>query len=199
MRIATLSLLVVLANISPSFAAADPACVAEIKTAVVPPSTLGPYEVTTDVDSPHGDTHTVMEVVAPIALHSSSDTGMGITEMTVIDNEGWMAFNGEWQAMAPEMVGMRYVFDDNAAIALFDTLTEAGCHGIVVLDSRPVTKFTYSYSVEGSGPISSELYIDAATGMPARSVIASKQDGATITVTSTFRFDATITVTPPVL
>lgn len=195
MRFALAAALAALA-ITPALASADPACMTEIKEIMVDGEQSGPYELTTLVDSPYGDTATVAEYLPPHGLHMRTEMNGSVFEYTYLDGKGWTNFTGAWTDMDPAMVdGFAKTFD-GSALAIFDHLSNAECFGPQVYENRPVLKFTYTYD-NGTGPIENEFYADNATHLPAKIVTVSKTADATITVTSTYRYDDAITVTAP--
>jgi hypothetical protein len=156
----------------------------------------GPYELTTFVESPYGDTATVAEYLPPHGLHMRTEMSGRIFEYTYLDGKGWTNFDEAWTDMDPAMVaGFAKTFD-GSALDIYDHLSNAECHGPQVYENRPVLKFTYTYD-NGTGPIENEFYADNATHLPAKIVTVSKTADATITVTSTYRYDDAITVTAP--
>jgi hypothetical protein len=196
MRIALATVLTALLSASPTLAAPDAACIAEIKAVMAGALQGGPHVIETHVDSPFGDTDTVSEMLPPRGMHSRSVTSMGVSELTYLDGKGWMNFDGTWQVMSPEMVaGMAGVFD-GSALELISDAVEAQCLGPVVLDNSQALGFTYA--VEASGATTtSHYYVHPGTRLPIRMVTVSPTEAGTITVTSTFRYDASITITPP--
>ncbi len=187
---------VIAAVATPAFAAPDPACLAEIREVMEGVMQAGPHAIETKVDSPYGDSAVVMEIVPPRGMHSHSVTGDTKSEIVVLDGKGWMSFDGVWQEMPPDMVaGMGGVFD-GSAIDMIEQSTDAACLGPVVLHSRQAIGFRYG--MDTGGMIStSYYYIDPKTRLPLEMVSETPAQGGTITVTSTYRFDPTITITPP--
>ena len=174
----------------------DTACVSQIKQIMADGEQGGPYELTTLVDSPYGDTSTVAEYLPPQGLHMRTEMNGGVFEYTYLDGKGWTNFGSAWTDMDPAMVaGFAKVFD-GSALDIYDHLSNAQCFGPLVYENRPVLKFTYTYD-NGTGPIENEFYADNATHLPAKVVTVSKTADATITVTSTYRYDDSITVTAP--
>jgi hypothetical protein len=196
MRLALVPAFVLTTLATPTFAAPDPACLAEIRTLLQGLMQAGPYAMEIEVDSPYGDSAVVMEIVPPLGMHSHSITGDTTSEMVVLDGKGWMAFDGVWQEMTPDLVaGMSALFD-GSAIDTIGASGDAACLGPVVLGGRQAIGFRYGIS-SGQSIATSYYYIDPKTRLPLEMMSETPAEAGTITVTSTYRFDPTITITPP--
>ena len=77
-------------------------------------------------------------------------------------------------------------------------MTDASCLGEMDFEGGRCPGFTYAYAVAGVSSFNT-LYADPATRLPARLESRAEVSGATTETIATYRYDASITLTPPAM
>jgi len=190
MRIATLAAFATLAFAVP--AQAD--CLSDIKDILNRSMASGPYSMS--VDSP--EMKMTSSVVPPGGFHSTIETGGMKQEMIVLDGKAWSNMAGQgWTAM-PEAVAAQITSTVLNVAAMNEQIKAPECLGNQNIDGRDLQAFKYEMSMMGVDS-TNQLFVDPATGLPAIVETKATVGGQTSETKAVYRYDPSITISPPAL
>jgi len=190
MRIATLAAFAALAFTVP--AQAD--CLSDIKDILNRSMASGPYAMS--IDSP--GMKMTSNVVPPGGFHSTIETGGVKQEMIVLDGKAWSNMAGQgWTAM-PEAVAAQIAATVLDVAAMNDQIKAPECLGTQNVDGRDLLAFKYDMSMMGVDS-TNQLYADPATGLPAVVETKATVGGQTSETKAVYRYDPSITISPPAM
>lgn len=190
MRIATLAAFATLALAVP--AQAD--CLSDIKDILNRSMASGPYAMS--VDSP--EMKMTSSVVPPGGFHSTIETAGLKQEMIVLDGKAWSNMAGQgWTAM-PEAVAAQITSTVLNVAAMNEQIKAPECLGTQNVDGRDLQTFKYEISMMGVDS-TNQLFVDPATGLPAIVETKATVGGQTTETKAVYRYDPTITISPPAM
>lgn len=190
MRIATLAAFATLAFAVP--AQAD--CLGDIKDILNRSMASGPYAMS--VDSP--EMKMTSNVVPPGGFHSTIETGGMKQEMIVLDGKAWSNMAGQgWTAM-PEAVAAQITTTVLNVAAMNEQIKAPECLGTQNVDGRDLLAFKYDMSMMGVDS-TNQLFVDPATGLPAIVETKATVGGQTSETKAVYRYDPSITISPPAM
>jgi hypothetical protein len=181
----------------PAFAAADLACVQEIKDVFINSTKGGHFIVETKLDWEPGSATTVAEFAPPDRMHSVAVTASGTTETTLADGKLWIEFNDRLTEM-PASSAQAYLkaFNEGPFTEAM-TFVAANCSaGSVSLFGIKLRQYTYTIDMAGS-VVDFELSVDANTGLPARLITSMVQMDKPSLSTANYRYGVSVTISPP--
>jgi hypothetical protein len=190
MRIATLAAFAAIAFAAP--AQAD--CLSDIKDILNRSMASGPYAMT--VDSP--EMKMTSNVVPPGAFHSTIETGGLKQEMIILDGKAWSNMAGQgWTAM-PDAVAAQVTSTVLNVAAMNEQIKAPECLGTQNVDGRDLQAFKYDMSMMGVDS-TNQLFVDPATGLPAIVETKATVGGQVTETKAIYRYDPSITISPPAM
>jgi len=165
-------------------------CVGDLQSILTRSHNSGPYvvELVSEVMT------MTAEMVPPNDIHATLVTKGAPQELTVIGGKGWMKIDGAWtaisDALAAQMAG-----DIDQAIRAIDQVGNTQCLGKQSFEGADYATFSY----EVPGVTSATIYVDSTTNLPAIMLVAEQAPGKTRDTRATYRYDPSITISPPPL
>lgn len=181
--------LAAIALVSP--ACAD--CVGDLKASLTRSHDSGPYAVELVSD------HMTMtaEIVPPNDIHATLLAAGAPQEVTIIAGKGWMKVDGTWTSIS-DMLAAQMAGDISQAVRTLDQVGTTQCLGEQSFEGSDYTTFKYEVTAAGAAS-SATIYVDPATNLPAIMLVTEQVAGEAHDTRASYRYDASITISPPVL
>ncbi len=169
-------------------------CLGDIKDIVTRSMNSGPYEMTVDT----ADMKMTSNFVPPGNFHSVMQMEGMSQEMIITDGKAWSNMGGQgWMAM-PDAVAAQVSETVLNVDAMLGGIKSPECLGNQNVDGRDLAAYKYDMSMMGVDS-KNTLYVDPATGLPAILETTSTIGGQTTETKASYRFDPSITISPPAM
>lgn len=169
-------------------------CLDDIKDIVTRSMNSGPYEMKVDT----ADMQMTSTFVPPGNFHSTMKTQGTVQEMTIVDGKAWSSIAGKgWMAL-PDSVAAQVSQTVLNVKAIVGGITSPECLGNQNVDGRELTAYKYQLTMMGVDS-NNTLYVDPAMGLPALMETTGTIGGQTTETKASYRFDPSITISPPTL
>lgn len=179
-------------------------CLNDIKGVIARSSLSGPYAI----EMVAGDDETLnIEIIPFVAMRSKATMRDRATEMIVRDGKAWAKAGDTWTILhedtAAQLISaFSVVFFVGApgggAAIVPDRVTEPECLGRQELEGKEYVTFKFNPEIAGSDTRST-LYADPTTLLPAAVIGTTTSVGKTIITRATYRYDPSITISPPTM
>lgn len=169
-------------------------CLGDLKDIVTRSMNSGPYEMTVDT----AEMKMTSNFVPPGNFHSIVETEGVSQEMIISNGKAWNNMGGQGWVALPDSVAAQV----SDSVLNIDTIVggiqSPECLGNQNVDGRDLATYKYQMSMMGVDS-QTTLYVDSATGLPAKMESTSTIGGQTTETKAVYRFDPSITISPPAM